>query len=401
MLTATHHSTERHRLPLPARDAYGSVDESRRDILDATILIVDDEMLNIEVVQRYLQIGGFKNIISTDHSGQALPLIGAHRPDLVLLDIQMPDINGLQILSAVRSDPALSQTPVIILTGCSDPETKLIALRAGATDLLAKPVHSEELLARISNVLKVKAFQDQLGFHSEQLEDAVRSRTAELEASRLEVIHCLARAAEFRDDDTGQHVLRVGRYTRIIGEQMGFSPEELDILEPAAQLHDVGKIGIADSILLKPGKLTQDEFEQMQRHCGFGKRIADPISESDARILRQHAEIGARIMDSSRSPILDLAKQIALTHHERWDGSGYPLGLAGEDIPLCGRITAVADVFDALSSKRPYKPAFPLKKCFEIMAEGRGKHFDPVVLDAFFAKRADIIEVQITSADTD
>lgn len=401
MFTAIHCSTGRQRFNHTSLVKHDSVEESPGDIRQAKILIVDDEILNIEVVHRYLDIGGFTNILSTDHSGQALPLIGLHRPDLVLLDIQMPEISGLQILSAVRCDPALSQTPVIILTGCSDPETKLIALRAGATDLLAKPVHSEELLARIGNVLKVKAFQDQLSHHSEQLEYAVRRRTAELEASRLEVIHCLARAAEFRDDDTGQHVLRVGRYTRIIGAQMGFSPEELDILEPAAQLHDVGKIGIADAILLKPGKLTQDEFEQMQRHCGFGKRIADPISDADARILRQHAEIGARIMESSRSPVLELAKQIALTHHERWDGSGYPLGLAGEDIPLCGRITAVADVFDALSSKRPYKPAFPLKKCFEILEEGRGSHFDPEVLDAFFAKRSDIITVQIASADTD
>lgn len=399
MITATHPTSGRQNLN-PAHEAQGSIDGARRDIRNAKILIVDDESLNIEVVQRYLQIGGFTNILDTDNAGQALPLIGLHRPDLVLLDIQMPGITGLQILSAVRSDPVLSQTPVIILTGCSDPETKLVALRAGATDLLAKPVHSEELLARISNVLKVKAVQDQLSLYSEQLEEAVRRRTAELEASRLEVIHCLARAAEFRDDDTGQHVLRVGRYARIIGEELGFPREQLDLLEPAAQLHDVGKIGIADSVLLKPGKLTQDEFEQMQRHCGFGKRIADPISESDAKILRKHAEIGARIMDSSCSPILELAKQIALTHHERWDGSGYPLGLAGEDIPLCGRITAVADVFDALSSKRPYKPAFPLAKCFEIMAEGRGKHFDPVILDAFFARRAEIIEIQINSADT-
>ncbi len=399
MITATHSTSGRQNL-YPAPEALGSIDGARRDIRNAKILIVDDESLNIEVVQRYLQIGGFTNILDTDNAGQALPLIGLHHPDLVLLDIQMPGITGLQILSAVRSDPVLSQTPVIILTGCSDPETKLVALRAGATDLLAKPVHSEELLARISNVLKVKAVQDQLSLYSEQLEEAVRRRTAELEASRLEVIHCLARAAEFRDDDTGQHVLRVGRYARIIGEELGFSCEQLDLLEPAAQLHDVGKIGIADSVLLKPGKLTQDEFEQMQRHCGFGKRIADPISESDAKILRKHAEIGARIMDSSCSPILELAKQIALTHHERWDGSGYPLGLAGKDIPLCGRITAVADVFDALSSKRPYKPAFPLAKCFEIMAEGRGKHFDPAILDAFFARRAEIIEIQINSADT-
>ena len=373
---------------------------SERDIKQSCILIVDDEPLNIEVVRRYLEIGGYQNLISTDHAGQALPMMGLNRPDLVLLDIHMPQINGLEILAAIRSDESLCRTPVIILTGNSDPDTKLIALQAGATDLLPKPVHSEELLARLGNVLKVKAYQDRLYRHSEELEEAVRRRTSELEASRLDVIHCLARAAEFRDDDTGQHVIRVGRYARVIAERLGFSPRELDIIEPAAQLHDVGKIGIADAILLKPGKLTPEEFEMMQKHCGFGKKIAEPVSDREAVLLRNHTDIGARIMNTCSSPILEMAQRIALTHHERWDGTGYPLGLAGEDIPLEGRITAVADVFDALSSKRPYKPAFPLQKCFAIMAEGRGTQFDPDILDAFFDRRDDIIQVQINSADT-
>jgi putative two-component system response regulator len=372
-----------------------------RRIGESRILIVDDEQLNIDVVRRYLEIAGYTNIMSTDHAGQVLPMMGQHHPDVVLLDIHMPEINGLDILRAIRSDDRLSQTPVLILTGSSAPETKLSALQSGATDLLPKPVHREELLARLGNVLRVKAYQDRLHRQSEELEEAVRRRTEELELSRLDVIHCLARAAEFRDDDTGQHVLRVGRYARVIGHQLGFSKKELDVLEPAAQLHDVGKIGIADSILLKPGKLTPEEFELMQKHCGFGKKIAERISEKEAGRLRTHTEIGARIMETASSPILEMARRIALTHHERWDGSGYPLGLAGEDIPLEGRITAVADVFDALSSKRSYKPAFPLKKCFEIMEEGRGSHFDPTILDAFFARREDIIDIQINSADTD
>ena len=364
-------------------------------------MIVDDEQLNIEVVSRYLEIGGYRNLISTDHAGQALPLIGINRPDVVLLDIHMPEINGLEILAAIRSDKALCRTPVLILTGSSDPETKLNALQAGATDLLQKPVHGEELLARLGNVLKVKAYQDRLYRHSEDLEEAVQRRTAELEASRLDVIHCLARAAEFRDDDTGQHIIRVGRYARVIAEQLGFSTRELDILEPAAQLHDVGKIGIADTILLKPGKLTPEEYEMMQKHCGYGRKIIQRLPDSESALLRKHTDIGARIMDGSSSPVLEMARRIALTHHERWDGNGYPLGLAGEDIPLEGRITAVADVFDALSSRRPYKPPFPLHKCFTIMEEGRSTQFDPQVLDAFFERRHDIIQVQIESADTD
>lgn len=377
------------------------IHEREKTLEESCILIVDDEPLNTEVVRCYLERAGFSNIISTEHAGQALPLVGLHRPDAVLLDLQMPVINGLDILSAIRGDVILSHTPVIILTGNSDSDTKLRALRAGASDLLAKPVHGEELLARLGNVLRVKAWQDHLHRNSEVLEAAVRRRTAELEASRLDVIHCLARAAEFRDDDTGQHVVRVGRYARIIGEELGLSRRDLDILEPAAQLHDVGKIGIADSILLKRGKLTAEEFEIMQKHCGFGKRIAGRGPERESRLLQQHTEIGARIMETGCSPILEVARRIALTHHERWDGAGYPLGLAGEDIPLEGRITAVADVFDALSSKRPYKPAYSLEKCFAMMEAERGRHFEPRILSAFFARRADIVSVQIDSADTD
>lgn len=371
-----------------------------RDIKQSRILMVDDEELNIEVVRRYLAVGGYGNLISTDDSGQALALIEQHCPDVVLLDIQMPEIDGMEILAAIRSNENLCQTPVVILTGSSDPETKLIALRAGATDLLQKPIHREELLARLSNVLKIKAYQDRLHRHSEELEDAVQRRTAELEASRLDLIHCLARAAEFRDDDTGQHIIRVGRYARVIAEQLGFTKRDLDILEPAAQLHDVGKIGISDAILLKSGKLTPEEFEMMQKHCLFGLKIVQRVPAADVAVLQGHTEMGGRIMDVSSSPVLEMARRIALTHHERWDGNGYPLGLAGEDIPLEGRITAVADVFDALSSRRPYKPPFPLQKCFAIMEDGRQTQFDPTVLDAFFARRHDIIKVQIESADT-
>jgi len=362
-------------------------------------MIVDDEPLNIDVVQGYLEMEGYQNVFSTDHAPQALPQISLHKPDVVLLDIHMPHINGFEILAAMRKDPTLAQTPVVILTASSDDETKIRALRTGATDLLCKPVHREELLARLTNVLQVKAWQDHLRGYSEELEEAVRLRTFELETSRLEVIQCLARAAEFRDDDTGQHIVRVGRYARLIGEELGLPKPVLDILEPAAQLHDVGKIGISDTILLKPGKLTPEEFDLMQSHCGFGKRIVDLLPDSEARLLRAHTELGAKIMDVGGSPILAMAKRIALTHHERWDGSGYPLKLAGIDIPLEGRITAVADVFDALSSKRPYKAAFPLDKCLSILEEGRGTHFDPQVLDAFLARRAQIIAIQIELAN--
>lgn len=386
----------------PAATGPNSSDPSLgHDVKQAGILIVDDESLNIDVVRGYLELDGYRNIHSTEHAVQALPLIGQIRPDLVLLDIHMPHVSGLQILKAVRADRTLSTTPVVVLTASSADDTKLEALRCGATDLLAKPVHHAELLARIQNVLTVKAFQDRICQYSVELERAVRERTADLETSRMEVIHCLARAAEFRDDDTGQHIIRVGRYARVIGEELGLPADQLEILEPAAQLHDVGKIGVPDAILLKPGKLSAEEFDLMQKHCGFGKKIVDCLPVREAELVRRHSELGARIMDVGRSPILQMAKRIALTHHERWDGTGYPLGLRGEDIPLEGRITAVADVFDALSSKRVYKPAFPLEKCFQIMEEGRGAHFDPRAVDAFVARRAEIIQIQIELADTD
>jgi putative two-component system response regulator len=372
-----------------------------RDVKQSRILIVDDESLNTAVVQGYLEMEGYRDILSTEYAAEALLLVDQFRPDLILLDIHMPDVSGLEILKEIRDADNHSTIPVVILTATSTSETKLEALRCGATDLLSKPVHQGELLARIRNVLTIKAHQDWLRDYSEELEEAVRRRTAELEASRLEVIHCLARAAEFRDDDTGKHILRVGHYARIIGEELGLSSAHLDVLEPAAQLHDVGKIGIPDAILLKPGCLTPEEFEIMKKHCGFGKTIVDSLPATEADIVRGHTEIGAKIMDTGRSPILNMAKRIAMTHHERWDGAGYPLGLSGEDIPLEGRITAVADVFDALSSRRSYKPEFPLKQCFQIMEEGRGVHFDPTVLDAFFARREDIVRVKIDLADSD
>jgi putative two-component system response regulator len=182
---------------------------------------------------------------------------------------------------------------------------------------------------------------------------------------------------------------------------MDLAEDAVELLEQAAMLHDVGKIGIPDSILLKPGKLDPAELEFIQKHCGFGKRIFGPMTSDEFGSYASHTTVGADIVKSCRAPVLDLAARIALTHHEKWNGSGYPLGLAGEDIPLEGRITAVADVFDALSSKRPYKPAFPLDKCFAIMEDERGKHFDPRALDAFFARRVEIIGIQIEYADTD
>jgi putative two-component system response regulator len=247
--------------------------------------------------------------------------------------------------------------------------------------------------------LVTKCYQNQLANQARRLEEAVQKRTAELAASREEVILCLARAGEFRDNETGNHVVRVGKFVGIIARELGYSEDRVKILEQAAQLHDVGKIAIPDEILLKPGKLDPEEYEFMQRHCLFGRKIIEQMPQHEKERFRKHPELGARLLNVQSSPVLGVAALIALTHHEWWDGHGYPLGLAGEDIPIEGRMTAVADVFDALSTKRPYKNPIPRKECFAMMEKDRGTHFDPKVLDAFFRRRQEIIQVQIDCAD--
>ncbi len=383
------------------RSTAGEAAADPTSTMAAKIMMVDDEKLNIYVVCEHLKAGGYRDLIYTDEPLQALSLANRERPDAILLDIHMPRVDGFEILKQIREDDQLSRTAVIILTSSADDEVKVRALELGATDFLHKPVHCGELLARLRNILMAKAHQDHLVNYSHALETAVRQRTAELEASRQDIVHCLARAAEFRDDDTGRHVIRVGRYARIIGQQLGLNEQLLDVLEQAAKLHDIGKIGIPDSILLEPGKLTRDQFEEMQKHSNFGKRIIERMTDSEPAQLREHAELGSKILDAGNSQLLAMAMKIALTHHERWDGTGYPLGLAGSDIPLEGRITAVADVFDALSTKRRYKAAFPIERCFSILAEGRGTHFDPDILDAFAVRRDEIVKVQIAYADLD
>jgi len=378
---------------IPARE----LDES---LLTAKILIVDDEPINVKVCQKYLNELGYKRCIGLTDSTRTIAVIMDERPDVIILDVMMPIVSGVDVLKMIRKHEELAHLPVLILTASSDRTTKLTVLNLGATDFLTKPIDPSEMAPRIRNVLTVKRYQDSLRNHAAVLEEAVRQRTAELEVSRMDVIHCLARAVEYRDDHTGRHVERVGRYSGIIARTLGLDPTTASMIEQAAQLHDVGKIGVPDEILMKPGRLTPEEFERMQKHTLFGRKIVEQMSERDWEKLRQHVHIGNRILEAPRSPLLMMAARIALTHHERWDGSGYPLGLAGEDIPLEGRITAVADVFDALSSHRPYKPAYPVDKCFQILQSESGSHFDPRVIDAFLSQRSLIVSTQMELADT-
>lgn len=366
---------------------------------DSKIMIVDDETVNIKVTRKYLEKAGYTNFITLTDPRQAMDVINESAPDLVMLDIVMPDVSGLEILEKIREEERYENLPVVILTASADPETKHTALQLGATDFLAKPVDASELIPRVRNMLIVKAHHDNLEAHAERLELAVQQRTVELAMSRKHVIECLARAAEYRDDDTGRHIIRVGMYAGIIAEELGYSEEYCDQIEQAAQLHDVGKIAIPDAILKKKGRLDEDEYELMKKHCLFGHRIIRPLNGQDKSILRSHPELGARILSVETSEVIRMAARIALTHHEKFDGTGYPIGLAGEDIPIEGRITTVADVFDALSSARPYKKPFPRAKCYEIMRGESGTHFDPVVLDAFFRRADEIVAIQLDNVD--
>jgi putative two-component system response regulator len=361
---------------------------------DACVMIIDDESINIEIVKAYLEEEGFENLIATTEASKAMDMLREQKPDIVLLDIKMPEISGLELLRMMRRDREMMMIPAIVLTAANDPQVKLQALRLGASDFLAKPVDPSELTLRLENVLAVKAYQDHLADYSEKLEQQVRVRTEELVHSRQEAIHCLARAGEFRDDDTGRHVTRVGRYAAMIASELGFPQAAVDLIEQAAQLHDVGKIGIPDAILHKPGKLDPQEFEIIQEHCNIGRRIINPLSHEESIRLKTHTSVGLQIMGSTNSPVLRLAAVIAATHHEKWDGTGYPKGLAGNAIPIEGRIVAVADVFDALSSARPYKEAFPIERCLKILIDSRGKHFDPRVPDAFLRRKDDAIRVR-------
>jgi putative two-component system response regulator len=363
------------------------------------IAIVDDQPLNVKVVKKYLTLAGYRQFFTTTDSTQALDLVFQEHPDVVLLDIMMPQVSGLEILEKLRQNEEFADLPVIILTAANDKETKITALRLGATEFLGKPVDSVELEARLKNVLSAKAHQDRVKNYAWEMELEVAARTAELADAYREVVGCLAKVGEYRDNETGNHVVRVGRYSQIIARRLGLSDEMVERIAQAAPLHDIGKVGIPDAILLKPGKLENVEFQQMRGHCDYGKSICAPFSDQPGNSFRSHATAGAEITRCSTTPVLRMAATIAATHHERWDGTGYPRGLAGEEIPIEGRITSVADVFDALTSKRPYKPAFSVEKSLEIMREGSGTQFDAAILDAFLGAMEEILEVQREFSD--
>ena len=365
------------------------------DLKSSRVMIVDDEPINVKVAGKYVRMLGYSNFLTVTDSTKVIEALHEENPDALLLDLMMPEVSGMDILETMRADANLKRIPVIILTASSDRGTRLRALELGAMDFLAKPLDPEELAPRIRNALLMRSYENHLRDHAETLEETVRHRTYALCASRLELLHCLARAAEHRDDDTGKHVVRVGRYAALIAREAGFPGPYVEVLELAAQLHDVGKIGISDTVLLKPGRLTDGERALMEVHTQVGADVLNAHVDMLDNSLIHHSEPWSVLPRFSQSPLTELAASIALTHHEKWDGSGYPNGLSGTDIPVEGRMTAIADVFDALRSTRPYKEAFSFDHSFDILFEGRGKHFDPELLDYFLASRREIEALDI------
>jgi len=357
------------------------------DIAAARVAIVDDDPLIVRLIRRQLEKLGYRLLLGLSDPAAALAALEAFRPDVVLLDVMMPELSGTELLYQMRQHPRLHDTPVITLTASRDRITRLQILELGVADFLSKPVDETELSTRLRNVIEAKRYRDHLSQSARQLEEAVRQRTKALEASRREVVQCLARAAEYRDDSTGRHVLRVGRYAAILASALGLPDVFSEMIELAAQLHDVGKIGIPDIVLRKPSRLTEEEMSIMREHADYGWKIIAPMAESG---VAQHAETADEMSKDLQSPMLIMAANIAASHHERWDGAGYPQRLAGRDIPVEARITTVADVFDALSTARCYKAALPLDRCFEIIQEERGRQFDPQVVDASLAARCQI-----------
>jgi putative two-component system response regulator len=340
-----------------------------RSYQSARILVVDDQEANVLLLQRILESGGYRDVAGLTDPREGERTFDQFAPDLVMLDLHMPYLGGMELLELlVAKVPHGDYLPILILTADANRGPRQACLAKGAKDFLIKPFDAAEVLLRIRNLLETRLLHLELRNHNETLEAQVRMRTWELEEARNEVIERLAVAAEYRDDATGGHIQRVGKLAADLAAAMDLPEGEVELIAAAAPLHDVGKIGVSDRILLKPAKLTAMEFE----------------------LVKIHPRIGAQILAGQHFPLLAVAGRIALTHHERWDGTGYPDGLAGEAIPLEGRIVGVADVFDALMSERPYKRAWSLEEAVTEITAQRGRQFDPQVVDAFLTIVEDV-----------
>ncbi len=337
----------------------------------ALILAVDDTPTNLALIERLLaKLPGVETLALEDPV-LALDWCAENRPDLILLDYMMPALDGLEFMRRLQALPGRAATPVIMITADLEREVRYQALELGARDFLNKPLDAAEFTARVKNQLALIDAERKLADRAAWLAEEVAKATAEIRSREKETILRLSRAAEYRDPETGAHLLRMSHYSRLIAERIGLCAAEQELVLEASPMHDIGKVGIPDAILLKPGRLDEAEFE----------------------IMKRHPRIGYEILAQSASPLLQAAAVIALAHHEKFDGSGYPQGLQGEAIPLYGRIVALADVFDALTSERPYKKAWPLERARAFLQEQAGRHFDPALVDVFLGAWEDVLAI--------
>ena len=345
----------------------------------AFIVLVDDDLLGLEMLRDLVSSIPGTAVMSFASAEEALDWCRGHQPDLIITDHVMPGLTGLELIRSLREDPHTAGVPLMMITAAEDRRLRCEALESGASDVLGKPLDATEVLARTRNMLAIRRGQRLLAERSELLETEVRRATAEIAAREQETILRLSRAAEFRDWETGTHIVRVAWYARIISRELGLPEAEQEIMYRAAPMHDVGKIGVPDYILLKPGALDEAEFE----------------------IMKQHTVIGHRILGGSSSELLQVAADVALTHHERWDGSGYPERRRENQIPIGGRIVAVADSYDALTSRRPYKRGWPAELAWEFLAKNAGVRFDPDCVAAFQRGRAEADAARESLPDED
>ena len=342
------------------------------DLLAAKVLLVDDEPANVKLLERTLRSFGYRDLVSTTDPRTVAGLFDAQDFDLVILDLNMPHMDGFEVMRQLQARGSDALPPILILTAQAEQEHRVRALRSGAHDYVTKPFALEELLARVRNLLQVHLYRKTMVSRNHWLEERVLQRTRELYDTRLQIVRRLGRAAEYRDNETGLHIIRMSQMSLVLGEAWGMPMPECELLVNASPMHDIGKIGIPDHILLKPGKFEPPEWE----------------------IMKTHSRIGADILAGDDSQLLTMARSIALNHHEKWDGSGYPGGLQGEAIPLVGRIVALADVFDALTSERPYKKAWTVEATLEYVEANRGKHFDPRLVDLMLERLPDILAIR-------
>ncbi|MCX6986103.1 MAG: response regulator, partial [Lentisphaerae bacterium] len=342
------------------------------------ILVVDDQPRNIELLEAHLVPKGYE-IITAANGEEALEKLSGNKVDLILLDVMMPGMDGFEVTRRIRKNDKNRLLPIVLVTALRETEDRIKGIEAGCDDFLSKPFDKMELLARVQSLLKVKAYNDLTSNYQKELESDVAKRTVELKnawarikAAALDTIYRLSRASEYKDEDTGAHIRRMSHYAAAVARRMGLDESAVETILYAAPMHDLGKIGIPDMIMMKPAKLDPAEWE----------------------IMKQHTVIGANILKGSDAEFIRLGETIAQCHHEKWDGSGYPNSLKGREIPVAGRISAIADVFDALTSKRPYKEPFSVKKSLAIIRKGRGSHFDSDVVDVFFAIQGEILAIK-------